>query len=154
MTVPILGSSTTGYYWGSGKTALSTDTNSQTVYHHYQDSLDRPTNTTLPNGGATTNSYPSNTTVNTTSTIAGSTNLQTSGPLAPQASADFSHRRNAPKTLNEDLAEIETDVKNECRPCLRLHRLLTGLVNFRPKIFRCSLESIGAETCEHVLPEH
>ena len=40
-----------GYYWGTGKTALITDPNSQTATDHFYDSLDRPTSSQMPNGG-------------------------------------------------------------------------------------------------------
>lgn len=39
-----------GYYFGSGKKAVSTDLNNQHTYSHYFDSMDRPTETDLPSG--------------------------------------------------------------------------------------------------------
>lgn len=39
-----------GYYYGSGKSASSTDFNSNTTYYHFMDALDRPTATIFPIG--------------------------------------------------------------------------------------------------------
>src|SRR6185436_1363086 len=78
VTVPILGSSTSGYYFNTGNSSLATDTNGKTVYQHYQDSLDRFTKVVLPNGGSTTNTFADRDTVTSTTIIAGSTTLQTS----------------------------------------------------------------------------
>ncbi len=49
-----------GYYWGTGQTALLTDENSNTTSFHFYDSLNRPTATSLPNGGWTRTNYSSN----------------------------------------------------------------------------------------------
>lgn len=49
ITDPI-GSMSAGYYFGSGKTALVTDYNTQTTYNHFVDSLERPTETDYPIG--------------------------------------------------------------------------------------------------------
>lgn len=51
--------SKTGYYWGTGKTALTTDPNNQTATAHFFDSLDRPTSGQMPNGGWAGLSYAS-----------------------------------------------------------------------------------------------
>jgi RHS repeat-associated protein len=45
-----IGTQTIGYYWGSGKAAITTDYNSQSTYSHYQDGLDRPTEEIDPFG--------------------------------------------------------------------------------------------------------
>lgn len=49
-----------GYYWGTGKMALTTDPNSQTATAHFYDSLDRPTSGQMPNGGWAGVNYASN----------------------------------------------------------------------------------------------
>ncbi|HKV78500.1 MAG TPA: RHS repeat-associated core domain-containing protein [Candidatus Sulfotelmatobacter sp.] len=41
---------TFGYYYGSGKTAFSTDFNGQATYYHFMDALDRSTSTVFPIG--------------------------------------------------------------------------------------------------------
>lgn len=51
--------STFGYYWGKGQKALFKDPNGQTTNYHFYDSLDRPTNTSKPDGGWTLSVYPS-----------------------------------------------------------------------------------------------
>jgi YD repeat-containing protein len=48
-----------GYYWGTGKMALTTDPNNQTGTSHFYDSLDRRTSSQLPNGGWTGLNYAS-----------------------------------------------------------------------------------------------
>ena len=45
-----IGTQTMGYYWGSGKMAVATDYNNQSTYSHFQDGLDRPTETVAPIG--------------------------------------------------------------------------------------------------------
>jgi len=45
-----IGSTTTGYYFGSGKLALAADYNARTAYTHYLDPLDRPTKVDYPVG--------------------------------------------------------------------------------------------------------
>jgi RHS repeat-associated protein len=49
VTDPI-GSTSMGYYYGTGQAALSTDYNSITTYGHYVDPFDRPTKTDYPIG--------------------------------------------------------------------------------------------------------
>lgn len=61
VTLPMSGSQTTCYYYGTGEMALSTDQNSQTTYKHYYDSFSRPTETVLPDGGWNLLTYPSET---------------------------------------------------------------------------------------------
>lgn len=51
--------SKTGYYWGTGKTALTTDPNNQTATAHFFDSLDRSTSGQMPNGGWAAVTYAS-----------------------------------------------------------------------------------------------
>lgn len=51
---------TFGYYFGSGKPALSTDFNTKTTYYHFNDPLDRSTSTVYPLGWTLT-SYTSHT---------------------------------------------------------------------------------------------
>ena len=72
---PIIGTSTFGYYYGTGQLAKSTDVNGQTAYSHYADPLSRPTATSLPNGGWSLSVYPSSsqTQVDTYAAITGST---------------------------------------------------------------------------------
>lgn len=50
---------TIGYYWGTGQVALSTDENSNTSYLHFNDPLNRPTSTALPNSEWTRFTYNS-----------------------------------------------------------------------------------------------
>jgi RHS repeat-associated protein len=45
-----IGSTSMGYYYGSGKLALSTDYDAMTTYSHYVDPFDRPTETDYPIG--------------------------------------------------------------------------------------------------------
>jgi len=45
-----IGTQTIGYYWGSGKAAVTTDYNKQPTYSHYQDGLDRQTEEIDPIG--------------------------------------------------------------------------------------------------------
>lgn len=45
-----VGTQTMGYYWGSGKAAIATDYNQQSIYSHYQDNLDRQTEEIDPIG--------------------------------------------------------------------------------------------------------
>ena len=63
-TLPIIGAMTYGYYYGSGKPAVSTDQNGADAYSHYMDSLDRLTSQLLPttggNRGWQLNSYAAN----------------------------------------------------------------------------------------------
>jgi RHS repeat-associated protein len=54
---PLIPASASGYYFGTGQRALSTDPNSATEYFHYIDPFARPTSTVLPNGGWTFTSY-------------------------------------------------------------------------------------------------
>jgi len=51
VTDPI-GTSTTSYYYGTGKEALATNYDAVTTYSHYMDPLDRPTQTDYPIGWA------------------------------------------------------------------------------------------------------
>src|SRR5207248_2712440 len=51
ITSPIIGTQTYGYYWGSGKQAVSTDQNGASAYSHYLDAFDRPTLSVGPTGG-------------------------------------------------------------------------------------------------------
>lgn len=64
ITLPIIGASKLGYYYGSGKIAFSVDQNGADTYFHYLDSLDRLTHTFLPvtngNRGWTLTTYSSN----------------------------------------------------------------------------------------------
>ncbi|HKV77342.1 MAG TPA: RHS repeat-associated core domain-containing protein [Candidatus Sulfotelmatobacter sp.] len=48
MTLPLSGTTTFGYYYGTGKRASSTDPNSADTYQHFIDSLDRLTSIALP----------------------------------------------------------------------------------------------------------
>jgi RHS repeat-associated protein len=58
LTVPLIGTATAGYYFGTGQQAISTDQNSATSYAHYIDPFNRLTETILPiNWGLLT--YPS-----------------------------------------------------------------------------------------------
>jgi RHS repeat-associated protein len=59
ITKPLIGTSTYGYYFGSGQRALATDENGATSYFHYFDGLDRPTQTTDAAGGWSLTSYTS-----------------------------------------------------------------------------------------------
>jgi hypothetical protein len=61
VTLPIAGSIAFGYYWGTGKRALSTDQNGASTYAHFLDSLDRLTNAYLPAGGWKLATYASET---------------------------------------------------------------------------------------------
>ena len=58
VTQPIIGTAHIGYYYGSGNQALSTDQNGATMYDHFMDPLDRPTETVLPIGWSL-QTYPS-----------------------------------------------------------------------------------------------
>lgn len=49
ITPPLIGSATLGYYYGTGKPAVSIDQNGADYYSHYIDPMDRLTNTFLPN---------------------------------------------------------------------------------------------------------
>lgn len=51
VTLPVIGAQTTGYYYGTGQMALSTDQNGATTYDHDFDSFSRPTEAVLPSGG-------------------------------------------------------------------------------------------------------
>jgi RHS repeat-associated protein len=53
-----IGTTSMGYYYGSGKLALATDYNTVTTYSHYIDPFDRPTETIYPIGW-TLNTYTS-----------------------------------------------------------------------------------------------
>jgi len=61
ITLPIIGSATLGYYYGSGKPASSVDQNGADTYSHFLDPLDRPTHSFLPitngNRGWSLNTY-------------------------------------------------------------------------------------------------
>jgi RHS repeat-associated protein len=48
ITLPIIGSETFGYFYGTGKPAFSKDQNGADTYQHYLDALDRPTHFYLP----------------------------------------------------------------------------------------------------------
>lgn len=50
MVTDAIGSTSIGYYYGTGRTAQSTDYNGVKTYRHYIDPLDRPTKTDLPIG--------------------------------------------------------------------------------------------------------
>lgn len=62
-TLPVSGTITHGYYFGTGKTASTIDQNGADTYFHFVDSLDRQTTTYLPvtngNRGWTLLTYPS-----------------------------------------------------------------------------------------------
>jgi RHS repeat-associated protein len=60
ITEPIIGTAHLGYYYGSGKQAVSTDQNSATTYSHFADPFNRPTETVLPIGWSL-QTYPSST---------------------------------------------------------------------------------------------
>ncbi len=57
VTPPLIPASTSGYYFGTGQLALSTDANAASNYLHYIDPFARPTSTVLPNGGWTFTAY-------------------------------------------------------------------------------------------------
>jgi RHS repeat-associated protein len=59
VTLPISGTLSFGYYWGSGKLATSTDQNGVSSYAHYFDVLDRPTRTKDGAGGWLLTNYTS-----------------------------------------------------------------------------------------------
>jgi YD repeat-containing protein len=72
LTLPVSGTTSYGYYYGSGKLAFSKDQNNQITYLHYQDVLDRPTKRVLPGGGWVQNQFTSTTQViHTANTAAG-----------------------------------------------------------------------------------
>jgi RHS repeat-associated protein len=50
ITQPIIGTSTFGYFYGSGNQAIATDANGAKAYSHNMDVLDRPTQNDLPIG--------------------------------------------------------------------------------------------------------
>jgi RHS repeat-associated protein len=50
---------TYGYYFGTGQVAVMTDPNSEPTYSHFNDPLNRPTATLLPNSGWTRTAYNS-----------------------------------------------------------------------------------------------
>jgi len=56
-TLPIIGATAIGYYFNTGKRALTTDPNAVTAYFHYVDPLDRLTGVNYPIGWALT-SFP------------------------------------------------------------------------------------------------
>jgi YD repeat-containing protein len=60
VTLPISGSLSIGYYFGTGASASATDQNSNTFYAHYDD-LGRVSATSQPDGGCTSTTYTSNT---------------------------------------------------------------------------------------------
>ena len=71
MTQPIVGATTSGYYYGSGKQAFTTDPNAVSEYFHFVDPFDRPTETDYPVCGTeacTGTSESSDKTVYTSST--------------------------------------------------------------------------------------
>ncbi len=59
VTLPITGSQSFGYYFGTGKLASSTDQNGSATYRHYLDPLNRPTHTYTPAGGWRLTQYTS-----------------------------------------------------------------------------------------------
>ena len=61
ITLPIIGSQTLRYYFGSGKMAFGTDQNGASNYMHYQDPLDRFTQSSDAIGGWQLESYASRT---------------------------------------------------------------------------------------------
>lgn len=71
-----IGTTSTGYYYGTGQSALSTDYNSQTTYTHYVDGLSRPTKTDYPIGWSL-NTYTSATQLDSYSAV-GDTTASTS----------------------------------------------------------------------------
>jgi YD repeat-containing protein len=71
-----IGSTSMGYYYGSGKPASSTDYNGQTTYAHYLDPFDRPTETDYPVGWSL-NTYTSPTQVDSYAPV-GTTTASTS----------------------------------------------------------------------------
>lgn len=76
-TLPVSGSLSSGYYFGSGKQAVSTDQNGVSTYSHFVDNLDRPTESYFPDGGWTLTTYSGATSTDTyqgiTSTTPGTT---------------------------------------------------------------------------------
>ncbi len=58
-TLPVSGTQSFGYYFGSGKLASSTDQNGVATYQHYLDALDRQTHTYSPAGGWKLTAYTS-----------------------------------------------------------------------------------------------
>jgi RHS repeat-associated protein len=77
--------STLGHYWGTGQLALSTDSNNQSAYHHYFDSLSRYTSTKLPDGGWTFLQYNSTGTQTDTGTGISGATLTTNCPVTSNA---------------------------------------------------------------------
>ncbi|HEV2992214.1 MAG TPA: hypothetical protein VG759_27515 [Candidatus Angelobacter sp.] len=61
VALPLVGSATLGYYFGSGKVAEVTDQNNAVSYSHYADSFDRSTLSLDPTGGWALTSYTSTT---------------------------------------------------------------------------------------------
>lgn len=59
--LPLIGTATAGYYFGSGNLAEATDQNNAISYSHYLDPFDRSTLALDPTGGWTLTSYPSTT---------------------------------------------------------------------------------------------
>ncbi|MHB8527434.1 MAG: RHS repeat domain-containing protein [Candidatus Acidiferrales bacterium] len=76
ITSPIIGTRHLGYYYGSGKLAFITDENNATTYHHYMDSLDRPTEIDAPLGWSL-QTYPSETEIDAYAAV-GDTSASTS----------------------------------------------------------------------------
>lgn len=61
VTAPLIGTSSLGYYYGSGNMAEGTDQNGAVSYLHYIDPMDRPTLSRDPVGGWTLTAYTSTT---------------------------------------------------------------------------------------------
>jgi RHS repeat-associated protein len=72
-TLPIIGSQTSGYYFGNGGSAFSTDQNGAMAYSHYLDPLNRPTTSIDAAGGWVLMSYSSATQTDTYTGINDST---------------------------------------------------------------------------------
>jgi RHS repeat-associated protein len=64
ITLPVVGSATFGYYYGSSQQAWTKDLNGNTTYFHFRDALNRPTLTSFPDGGYTSVQYITQTQVN------------------------------------------------------------------------------------------
>jgi RHS repeat-associated protein len=64
-TLPVSGSVTSCYYFGTGKTASTRDQNTATSYFHFGDLDDRPTTQYSPTGGWSLNNYTSSTQLDT-----------------------------------------------------------------------------------------
>lgn len=96
ITLPASGSKSTGYYFNTGKVAVSADQNGNASYSHYVDPFDRPTLSVDSSGGWTLNSYVSQTEVDTYSGITDTTKSSTCSACE--------HNR----TLTDNLGKVTT----------------------------------------------